>query len=321
MRVGECTDRVKRNHIQFPRVTVCILVRIPHHRDYYAHRFDVLKLCLASLRANTPPDLYELLVFDNGSCDDVVDHLRAEHARGAIDYLLLSKRNVGKIHACRMMFDAAPGEIVAYSDDDVWFGPDWLGSQLEIVDAFPRVGMVSARPVRRQFGYGNTFLPRYLEEFADITSERGHFIPDEWEREYMRSTGKPEDEAAVIAAAHVDVVLERAGVRAYATATHFQFVAPRPVILAALAKRDQPRTGSEERQFEEALEAMGYVRLSTAGRHVRHIGNVIDRALAEEISLPLEQVHVLGRPSMPSRVWRAALTRINRWSHRLLDHR
>lgn len=325
MRIGECPKRVKGGQAPVARVTVCMLVSIPHQLDYYAQRLSVLKLALRSLRANTPRDAYDLLVCDNGSCAEVVEFLVALRDRGEIDLLLLSTVNRGKIDACRMMFAAAPGALVAYADDDVWFGPGWLEAQLAIYDTFPRVGTVSGRPVRRQFAYGTTFLPRYLEEFPAITAERGTLIPAEWEREYMRSTGRRDSEADAVAAAHEDIRLEYQGVAAYATAAHFQFVAPKGIVQAALDHCKQPRTGSEERQFEEAIDAAGLARLSTTGRHVRHIGNVVSAELLAEIDdLDASVDDVYKRPAgMTARIGRArlvraALNRINRWTYQLL---
>ncbi len=60
-----------------------------------------------------------------------------------VDDLLLSQRNIGKIDALRILFNAAPGEIIAYNDDDIFFYPGWLEAHLEILDSFPKAGMVS----------------------------------------------------------------------------------------------------------------------------------------------------------------------------------
>jgi glycosyltransferase involved in cell wall biosynthesis len=329
MRVGACPTRVKRRDFHPAKVTACVLAYIPHRHDYYAHRFDVLRLCLDSLAANTPRDRCDVLVMDNGSCPEVVGYLHGLREQGRIDYLILSSRNIGKISACRMMFDAAPGDIVAYADDDVLFLPGWLEAQLDILERFPRVGMVSARPVRKQFAYGNGYLAGYLAEFPAVSAQYGRFIPDEWEREYLRSTGRPETQAEEIAARHRDILLDCQGLRAYSTACHFHFIAPRAVILAALAKHDQPRTGSEERKIEEAVDAMGYARLSTTERHVRHLGNVISQQLRDELgsALPSPDHVATWRPAPPFwvrlsrlRLVRAVLARVNRWSFFLLHH-
>ena len=57
MRIGGSPAVVKRKDFCPARVTVCIVVCIPHELDYYVHRFDVLKLSLRSLAAHTPREL------------------------------------------------------------------------------------------------------------------------------------------------------------------------------------------------------------------------------------------------------------------------
>ena len=47
-----------------------------------------------------------------------------------------------------MIFDGAPGEIIAYTDNDCVFTPDWLEKSLRILETYPNTGMVTARPFR-----------------------------------------------------------------------------------------------------------------------------------------------------------------------------
>ena len=53
------------------------------------------KACLGSLHAHTTMP-FDLLVFDNASCEEVREYLSAEHAAGRIRYLTLSEENLGK---------------------------------------------------------------------------------------------------------------------------------------------------------------------------------------------------------------------------------
>jgi glycosyltransferase involved in cell wall biosynthesis len=329
MRIGQTPSPVRQEDFRPARVTVCIVVCIPNQLGYYSRRLDVLKLCLRSLFANTPEGSYELLVLDNGSCPEVVEYLTSLRDQELIDYLLLLRRNAGKINACRMMFGAAPGEIVAFSDDDIFFGPGWLDAQLKLLDVYPRVGMVSGRPVRKQFGYGNKYLEQYLIEFPEVVASYGHFIPEEWEAEYLRSTGRSKKGLSTIAASRTDILLEYRGVKAYSTAAHFQFVSPKSVILAGLSGLDTRNNVSEERKFEECIDQMGYARLSTVDRYVRHIGNVVSRELFEEAvhSFPAMEDVVAWKPPAPmllgltrNRFVKGLLRRVNQWSYLLLHH-
>ena len=47
-----------------------------------------------------------------------------------------------------MIFAGAPGEIIVYADSDVLFSPGWLARSVELLETFPNVGMVTARPFR-----------------------------------------------------------------------------------------------------------------------------------------------------------------------------
>ena len=142
-RVGVGPTRFQSVEYRPARVTACVLVFIPEQFGYYQQRLDILKICLGSIIEHTPRDAYDLLVFDNGSCPEVLEYLRSLYDENKVQYLLLSRANVGVANAFRTMFSAAPGEVIAYCDDDVLFYPGWLEAHLEILDGFPQVGMVS----------------------------------------------------------------------------------------------------------------------------------------------------------------------------------
>lgn len=285
MRIGLSPTREQSTDYHPARVTVCVLVFIPDQVGYFAQRFEVLKLCLQSILKHTKAP-YDLLVFDNGSCPEVVDYLRVLRDQGRIHYLLLSARNIGKLNALKIMCQAAPGEVVAYSDEDVLFYPGWLEAQLEILDTFPRVGMVSGVAVREQFRYGNHYLQPYLADFPEISVRYGHFIPDEWERDFFVSTGRePGKELAGARHAYKDIVLEYKAVKAYSTATHFQFIALKSVILRGFKEGwESQLMASEQELLDENIDSLGYARLATFHRYVQHIGNIVTADFAANIA-------------------------------------
>ena len=115
--------------------TVVLLTCIPTQEGYYSNRFEVLKLCLASLFKHTDRP-YDLLVFDNGSTPAMKDFLKGLQVEGKIQYLFMSQSNVGYGAALNMAFAAAPGRVIAYTDDDIFFYPNWLSKHLEILEMF-----------------------------------------------------------------------------------------------------------------------------------------------------------------------------------------
>ena len=147
MRKGQNPAKFVKDVARPERITVALLNYIPFLSGFYAETLDVLKASLESMRkdAGLP---FDLMVFDNGSCEEVREYLVNEKEEGRIQYLILSEKNMGKGGAWNVMLTGAPGEIIAYTDSDVLFSPNWLKRSVEILETFPNVGMVTARPFR-----------------------------------------------------------------------------------------------------------------------------------------------------------------------------
>ena len=192
MRVGQNPAKYVKDVAKPARVTVAVLNYIPFLSGFYAEMQDVLKACLESIWQNT--DLpYDLMVFDNGSCSEVCQYLLDRYEEGRIQFLTLSEKNLGKGGAWNMILGGAPGELVAYTDNDCYFRPGWLSRSIELLETFPNVGMVTARPFRtnpefytRSVGWG--------EETPGVSVERGQFIPWEVFKEFDLSLGQSEEE-------------------------------------------------------------------------------------------------------------------------------
>ncbi|MDH5506290.1 MAG: glycosyltransferase family 2 protein [Anaerolineae bacterium] len=289
-RIGINPTRGKVTAYRPARVTVAMLTYIPDLQGYFRHRLDVLKLALASLQAHTRTP-HDLLVFDNGSCAPVVDFLREARDAGVVDYLLLSSRNLGKIGAFKVMFSAAPGEIIAYTDDDILFYPGWLAAHLEVLQAFPKVGMVSGVAVRDRAARASQTLQGLMDNPApDLSITRQRRIPDDWEADWAVSVGRDPAEHLLATQGEQEIVLQQDGVEAFGTASHFQFVAPKEVIRQALPPDWSGKLMGEMVELDEAVDALGYLRLSTVGRYVRHLGNALSPQVvqdAEGMGLPV----------------------------------
>jgi glycosyltransferase involved in cell wall biosynthesis len=264
----------------------------------------VLQLVFASLLAHTQLS-YDLLVFDNGSCPVVVDYLLDMQRAGHIDYLIRAKQNIGKIDALRILFNAASGKIIAYSDDDILFYPGWLEAHLEILDHFPLAGMVSGVPVRNATNHARRSLDALSAEtnpLLRILQERR--IPDEWEIDWAISTGRDPHQYLAETRDQMDLVLqhdvdESHRLEAIGGANHFQFVTPKEVILQALPPDWTGKLMGHMIELDEAIDDLGYLRLSTAKRYTRHLGNALSEdVLREARSLGLlrgEQVRLTLR--------------------------
>jgi glycosyltransferase involved in cell wall biosynthesis len=305
-RTGINPARGRTSDYRPSRVTLAMLTHIPALSGYFQHRFDVTRLSLESLIRNSPPGT-DLLVFDNGSCPQVVDHLRALRDAGQIHYLLLSNRNIGKIGAFQILFGAAPGEIVAYSDDDILFLPGWLDECLRVLDAFPNTGAVSGYYLRLPMKYGVQSTMKYAEESGSVV-ERGQIIPHEWAQHYIENYGRTWEQYQEEVAGVDDIVLAAGDVEAFVSAHHMQFVVPKRVILEALPKEWGGQLMGQMRELDIRVDDLGYQRLSTRRPVIRFLGNAISEesaVLARSFGLGASASQVKVRPrGLLSRLYR-----------------
>jgi glycosyltransferase involved in cell wall biosynthesis len=270
MRLGQNPAK-SIEHVPQPQpVTVAVVSYIPFLSGYYAEGLAVLKACLESLWQNTGAG-YDLLVFDNASCAEVRLYLTEAHQQGRIQYLVLSDKNVGKGGAWNFIFQGAPGEVVAYSDSDVAFSPGWLERSLELLRTFPRVGMVTSRPMRSHEKYYTSTLV-WARETPGATLEQGQFQSWEVFKEHNDSLGVEEPLARQWYGESVDWRVSYHGQTAYVGAAHFQFVAPKAV-LQTLTPFQMDRPMGQVRSLDEKLNADGYLRLCLTEPLVRHLGN------------------------------------------------
>ena len=288
MRVGMNPARGKYSDYRPARVTVAILVHIPHHTGYFAGRMDVLRACLTSLIENTR-EPYDLLVFNNGSSPEVRAYLEDLQREGAIDYLLHSRINVGKIGAFQILFRAAPGEVVAYADDDIYFYPGWLGEHLKILDTFPSVGMVSGCAVRTLFNMERISANlEFAERNPEVVLHTGRFIEETWMRDWAVSYGRDPEEVRAQTEDVVERILEYRGLQAFAMANHNQFVSPKEVIVGCLPDTWSGRLMGLMDELDVAVNQAGYLRLTTRQRTTQHMGNTLGPEFATQLGMEIE---------------------------------
>ena len=306
VRVGINPARDRKSSYRPARVTVAILVYIPYLGGYFKEKLEVLGLSLTSLFRNTG-EVYDLLVFDNGSCEEVRSYLRTLHSDGSIRYLIHSSENIGKIGALQMIFGAAPGELVAYADDDIFFYPGWLKAELEIFNVFPKTGMVSGCAVRSIFDYGGSSARRLAEEHNAARIEKVQWIDEQREAQWAESVGRNVEVHLQSIETIQESVLHFEDSQAYAAANHFQFLADRQMILDHLPSHWSGRLMGEMIALDESVDRAGYLRLSTIEQFTRHIGNTIGESMtAEAAGMGIEIGESDGRHAgaVPSRIER-----------------
>lgn len=275
MRIGQNPAKFIEASPQPARVTVATVTYIPVTSGYFAQSLDILKLCLNSLWEHTQAE-YDLMVFDNASCPEVRQYLLEMQDAGRIQYLMLSEKNIGKAGAWNVIFGAAPGEIVAYADSDVYYYPGWLTEQLKVVDAFPQLGMVTGMPMWSPPEYA-TSTADWAEKTPGALVERGKFLPWEDYFRHSRSLGAEETTARTHYDSVTDLRLTYQGQPYYIGASHFQFVAPAAALRSVLPIPNERPMG-QVRLLDVAINARGYLRLSTPEWWVQHLGNRLSEA-------------------------------------------
>lgn len=259
----------KTKSVKYPPIVAGIVTYLPNEIGYHQGRMEVIRTCLTSLRKNANQDI-GIMVWDNGSCPRLLDWLRNVYKP---DWLITSP-NIGKAQARCSMYRMLPFDTVfCFSDDDIYYSPNWLNPQLELLYGFPHVGVVSGYPVRSQFNWGCARTIEWAENNGQVT--KGRLIPDDWDREFVISVGQTLEQHKKVVKDTEDVMVEYMGMRAYCTAHHCQFIA-KVGSIEQFITWSIDYTMSDEKPFDSAIDAAGLLRLTTVNRYTRHIGNVMD---------------------------------------------
>lgn len=270
MRIGQNPAKFVKEVAKPARITVAVLNYIPFLSGFYADMLKVLQACLDSI-VQTADLPYDLLVFDNASCPEVRQYLADQYEAGKIQYLILSDKNLGKGGAWNMILAGAPGEIIAYTDNDCLFSPGWLSRSVELLETFPKVGMVTARPFHTREELLTSTLD-WARDNPEATLEKGRFIPWEVYRDFDLSLGQPEEEIRQRFDTTDYWRIQFRGLTAMVGASHYQFVAYKQVLQQFLPfQMDRPM--GQVRQLDQRINEQGYLRLMTPDALMMNMSN------------------------------------------------
>jgi glycosyltransferase involved in cell wall biosynthesis len=285
MRKGQNPAKFVKDVARPERITAALLNYIPFLSGFYAETLDVLKVSLESMRkdAGLP---FDLLIFDNGSCAEVRDFLIKEKEEGRIQYLILSEKNMGKGGAWNVMLAGAPGEIIAYTDADVLFSPKWLSRSVEILETFPNVGMVTARPFRTPPEFYESTI-KWAKKTHGAKLDEGQFIPWETFLEFNLSLGQTEEENKKVYAEtrdwrityapssrDGDLPSKQSPIVAYAGASHWQFTAYKSTLQRFLPF-DMDKPMGQVRQLDKRMNDAGLLRLMVSDPLAMNMSNTL----------------------------------------------
>jgi len=291
MRTGANPAKAGLPAYQPHRLSIATIVYIPSQEGYFEHSLEIFTYMIASLRAATDQP-FDLLVFDNGSCAEVVVALRSLCDQKQIDWMIHSQHNLGKAGAWNWIFAALPNELICYADSDVLFRPGWLEASLEVLEAFPQAGMISAQPNFYDVmkGEGKAHL--------SLTSDSRYALSDYWPGreiidEFCLGIGATDEIARPFYKSPLPSVKNHgSGVEAVIGASHMQFLIPRQV-----ARQVVPLPASmglrraETMSLDYKIDELGCLHLSTQQPYVFHMGNTLSERLFAEVE------QVIGSPA------------------------
>jgi glycosyltransferase involved in cell wall biosynthesis len=272
MRIGQNPVKNLQTATKPKRITVTVLNHIPFLNGFYAEMQDVLNLCLESARKDAGLD-FDLMVFDNGSCREVQESLLDRQKNGEIQYLFISEKNLGKGGAWNIIFNAAPGEIISFADNDVLFSPDWLKRSVEILENYPRVGMVTARPFRTNPDYYTSTL-RWAGNDSDAYLEQGTLLAWNTFLDFNLSLGAEEEEIRKKYQTTEDIRVTYHNIPAYLGSSHWQFTSYKKVLNEFLPiQMDKPM--GEVKKLDQMVNEAGYLRLMVADPLAMNMSNSV----------------------------------------------
>ncbi len=273
MRVGQNPAKNIKTVIKPQRITVAVLNYIPNQQGYFAESFAVLQRCLGSILDNTRVP-YDLMLFDNGSCQEVKQYLQELEDNGKIQYLVFSGKNVGKGGAWDFIFNAAPGEIIAYSDNDAYFYSGWLEESLKVLETYPKVGMVTARPMKTIATLSSSTIQWAIDNKNQVTMKTGDIISYEDFVDFASTLNYSEELLIREFNARKDYLLTYKDVNAFVGANHFQFIGWKKNLQKCLPFDMQKPLG-QVKQLDERLNTMGYLRLMIDKPLIQNMSNRI----------------------------------------------
>lgn len=257
----------------------------PWHKD----RMDVVQLCLTSMLTTRLPK-YELLIWDNGSTPAFREMLRSFHPA-----VFVESENIGPQNGRRGLAQIARAPVISLTDDDILFSCDWFMRQLEILEGYPKVGLVSGCPHHVAFDIRKaqqSVLGWALNDQDCTVWQDTILTPEQWENDYLISVGRrPHDYRGDVS--FDDALLEYHGLKAWGNGHHMQFLAYTETARKFLLPFNHTLAYDN---LNSRVSDMKYLQLTTYDRTVAHIGNVIDETI--------ERAKIHMRSSHPAPVFK-----------------
>ncbi|MDY6954037.1 MAG: glycosyltransferase, partial [Thermodesulfobacteriota bacterium] len=137
LEIAHIHGRYQKRHTSQPHATKKCSIIIPAF-----NQLAYTKQCLEALFKNTPEEMYELIVVDNGSTDGTKAFLTTLGQRATI---ITNGKNLGFARACNQGARAASGKYLIFLNNDTLPLPCWLEEMVELAERDETVGIVGSK--------------------------------------------------------------------------------------------------------------------------------------------------------------------------------
>jgi glycosyltransferase involved in cell wall biosynthesis len=279
MRIGQNPAKAGIKAPQPNRIGVGIICYIPNLTGYFEENLHIVKLEIASLRHNTQQK-FDLYLFDNGSCPEVQCELIKLNQNGVIDFLTLSHHNIGKFGAMNCLIASMPNEWIVYTDSDFYFRMGWLQASMDLAEAFPTSGMITAQPnFFDQLDGKSTALESLNKKSYSLEQRKLDRTVVEDYCHGIGATGELRQKYLDLES----VLVKANNIEAVFGATTAQFLGQREKFLKVFPLPHEYLIAREEdNELSRKVDALGWLELSTLTPYVVHMGNHLDESILQE---------------------------------------
>jgi hypothetical protein len=252
------------------RPVVLVVTNLPSNEGYHEGRKRIVEACLLSAKKHAGID-HTFAVWDNGS----IPIMREWIADIIAPDVFIQSSNIGKTAATKYAARMFRETVIARSDDDVLYYPGWLAESLKVYNAYPKPSEVSCSPNRMNMTLHSATLRWATNEraFRDGESDR------KWDIDHGKSIGYDCEKIATYFSRRSHRMLYN-GVYAFAGCCHFQTLMSAELLdtwdFSDNIMRDELRK-------DQAADEAGVLRLFTAERYARHLGNTLTADDVDEL--------------------------------------
>jgi len=155
----------------------------------------------------------------------------------------------------------------------VLYYPGWLVESVKVLETYPNVGMVTARPYHSKPELYSATMD-WAAQTDDAQVERGRLIDPQWAREFLLSLGRTEEEINA-ELSQENVRITYSGVTTFCGASHWQFVTWKTVLQEFLPI-DLTKPMGQVLRLDQLVNERGYLRLMTDRPYVMNMSNTVE---------------------------------------------